>query len=172
MSNDYNKKAPVEAGANRRSDLNQYGTHSSNWDRQLQDRMDQSGAPRGGRNIEMVKLACDIVWAGLLTENEYSLKIKDGFPEGWQTRVPKMMVPTGTMTSPQEVAEPVAIDGWTCGSIRRADTHTGRGFSGKRLIKEIEQGKFGQIFTYTNAQNSSEVIFYLLLINLSYSNFG
>ena len=109
MSNDYNKKAPVEAGANRRSDLNQYGTHSSNWDRQLQDRMDQSGAPRGGRNIEMVKLACDIVWAGLLTENEYSLKIKDGFPEGWQTRVPKMMVPTGTMTSPQEVAKVIAF---------------------------------------------------------------
>ena len=45
----------------------------------------------------------------VLTENEYTLKIKDGFPEDWQTRVPKMMVPTGTMTSPEEVAKVVAF---------------------------------------------------------------
>jgi NAD(P)-dependent dehydrogenase (short-subunit alcohol dehydrogenase family) len=45
----------------------------------------------------------------VLTENEYSLKIKDGFPEGWQHRVPPMMVPSGTMTKPEEVAKVVAF---------------------------------------------------------------
>ena len=64
------KKTPSAEGANRRSDILKSENHSSTWDRNLQDRMDQSGVPRGGRNIEMVKLACDIVWAGLLTEGE------------------------------------------------------------------------------------------------------
>jgi hypothetical protein len=65
------KKAPAaKAGANRRSDVINSASESSTWDRNLQDRMNQSGAPRGERNIEMVKLACDIVWAGDLTESE------------------------------------------------------------------------------------------------------
>ena len=45
----------------------------------------------------------------VLTENEYSLKIDDGFPEDWQHRVPKTMVPSGTMTKPEEVAKVVAF---------------------------------------------------------------
>jgi NAD(P)-dependent dehydrogenase (short-subunit alcohol dehydrogenase family) len=45
----------------------------------------------------------------VLTENEYTLKISDGFPEGWQNRVPKQMVPTGTMTKPEEVAKVIAF---------------------------------------------------------------
>lgn len=45
----------------------------------------------------------------VLTENEYTLKIKDGFPEGWPAMVPPMMVPSGTMTKPEEVAEVIAF---------------------------------------------------------------
>ena len=45
----------------------------------------------------------------VLTENEYDLKISDGFPEGWQHDVPKMMVPSGKMSSPQEVAKVIAF---------------------------------------------------------------
>ena len=45
----------------------------------------------------------------VLTDNEYTLKIKDGFPEGWQHKVPKMMVPTGTMTKPEEVAKVIVF---------------------------------------------------------------
>jgi len=45
----------------------------------------------------------------ILTDNEYSLKISDGFPEGWDKDVPKMMVPTGKMSSPQEVAKIIAF---------------------------------------------------------------
>ena len=45
----------------------------------------------------------------ILTENEYTLKISDGFPEGWQHDLPKMMVPTGTMSSPEEVARIIAF---------------------------------------------------------------
>ena len=70
MSNSKRKSPTAEAGANRRSDLIKSANDPSTWDRNLQERMDQPGVPRGGRNVEMVKLACDIVWAGLLTESE------------------------------------------------------------------------------------------------------
>lgn len=45
----------------------------------------------------------------VLTENEYTLKIKDGFPEGWPAMLPKTMCPTGTMTKPEEVAKVIAF---------------------------------------------------------------
>ena len=45
----------------------------------------------------------------VLTENEYTLKIKDGFPEGWPEQVPPLMVPSGTMTKPEEVAKVIAF---------------------------------------------------------------
>jgi len=45
----------------------------------------------------------------VLTENEYILKIKDGSPEGWHERVSPMMVPSGTMTRPEEVAKVIAF---------------------------------------------------------------
>ena len=66
----YKKAGAGTPAINRRSDVINSASESSTWDRNLQDRMDQSGAPRGERNIEMVKLACDIVWAGDLTESE------------------------------------------------------------------------------------------------------
>ena len=45
----------------------------------------------------------------VLTENEYRLKIKDGFPEGWPESVPPLMVPRGVMTKPEEVAKVVVF---------------------------------------------------------------
>lgn len=45
----------------------------------------------------------------VLTDNEYTLKISDGFSEGWPEQVPPMMVPTGTMTGPEQVAKVIAF---------------------------------------------------------------
>ncbi len=39
-----------------------------------------------------------------LTANEYALKMKDGLPDDWPTRLPKSVAPSGRIHSPEEVA--------------------------------------------------------------------
>ena len=39
-----------------------------------------------------------------LTANEYELKMKDGLPDDWPTRLPKSVAPSGRIHSPEEVA--------------------------------------------------------------------
>jgi NAD(P)-dependent dehydrogenase (short-subunit alcohol dehydrogenase family) len=39
-----------------------------------------------------------------LTPNEYQLKIKDGLPGDWPTKIPKVFAPSGRLLSPEEIA--------------------------------------------------------------------
>jgi len=39
-----------------------------------------------------------------LTANEYELKIKDGLPDDWPTKIPKVFAPSGRLLSPEEIA--------------------------------------------------------------------
>jgi len=39
-----------------------------------------------------------------LTPNEYALKLKDGLPEDWPTKLPKGVAPSGRIHSPEEIA--------------------------------------------------------------------
>ena len=45
----------------------------------------------------------------VLTPNEYQLKITDGMPPGWSELLPAEFVPTGKMTTPEQVAAHVAF---------------------------------------------------------------
>ena len=45
----------------------------------------------------------------VLTDNEYTLKISDGLPEGWPDLIPPLMVPRREMTKPEEVAKVIAF---------------------------------------------------------------
>jgi NAD(P)-dependent dehydrogenase (short-subunit alcohol dehydrogenase family) len=39
-----------------------------------------------------------------LTSNEFALKLKEGFPEDWPSKLPKSVAPSGRIHSPEEVA--------------------------------------------------------------------
>jgi NAD(P)-dependent dehydrogenase (short-subunit alcohol dehydrogenase family) len=39
-----------------------------------------------------------------LTPNEYQLKMKEGLPKDWPTRIPKEFAPSGRLLSPEEIA--------------------------------------------------------------------
>lgn len=39
-----------------------------------------------------------------LTPNEYALKIREGLPEDWPTRLPKTSAPSGSLLSPEQIA--------------------------------------------------------------------
>jgi NAD(P)-dependent dehydrogenase (short-subunit alcohol dehydrogenase family) len=39
-----------------------------------------------------------------LTPNEYELKRKEGLPDDWPTKVPKIFAPSGRLLSPEDVA--------------------------------------------------------------------
>lgn len=40
----------------------------------------------------------------VLTENEYRLKLKDGLPEDWPTRLPRSVAPSGGLVTPETIA--------------------------------------------------------------------
>ena len=40
----------------------------------------------------------------VLTDNEYQLKLKDGLPEDWPDRLPKVTAPSGSLVSPETIA--------------------------------------------------------------------
>jgi len=40
----------------------------------------------------------------VLTPNEYALKMSEGLPEGWHTKVPKTYAPSGRLMSPADIA--------------------------------------------------------------------
>lgn len=44
-----------------------------------------------------------------LTENEYALKIREGLPEDWPTRLPKNEAPSGRLIAPEEIAAIAAL---------------------------------------------------------------
>ena len=66
----------------------------------------------------------------VLTENEYVIKRKDGLPEGWPDQLSEMEIPSGKMTSPEQIAEAVAF--WI--------SDKSRPFSG--TVMELEQYPF------------------------------
>jgi NAD(P)-dependent dehydrogenase (short-subunit alcohol dehydrogenase family) len=45
----------------------------------------------------------------VLTENEYETKRKDGLPEGWPEKLSQTEIPSGRMTTPEEVASVVSF---------------------------------------------------------------
>ncbi|MCA9150539.1 MAG: SDR family oxidoreductase [Planctomycetales bacterium] len=66
----------------------------------------------------------------VLTENEYHVKLKDGLPEGWPEQLSEIEIPSGKMTSPEQIAEAVAF--WI--------SDRSRPFSG--TVMELEQYPF------------------------------
>jgi len=54
----------------------------------------------GAEGIQVNQL--NVGWT--LTPNEFALKLKDGFPPDWPTKLPKSVVPSGRIHSPEEVA--------------------------------------------------------------------
>ncbi len=54
----------------------------------------------GGEGIQVNQL--NVGWT--LTPNEFELKLKDGLPPDWPTKLPKSVAPSGRIHSPEEVA--------------------------------------------------------------------
>lgn len=54
----------------------------------------------GAEGIQINQL--NVGWT--LTRNEYALKLKDGLPEDWPTKLPKSVAPSGRLHSPEEIA--------------------------------------------------------------------
>ncbi len=54
----------------------------------------------GGEGIQINQL--NVGWT--LTPNEYALKLKDGLPKDWPSRLPKSVAPSGRIHSPEEIA--------------------------------------------------------------------
>jgi len=45
----------------------------------------------------------------VLTENEYETKLKDGLPAGWPDKLTEIEIPSGKMTTPQQIASVVSF---------------------------------------------------------------
>lgn len=45
----------------------------------------------------------------VLTEGEHALRVREGFPEDWPTRLPAHAVPSGRLLAPEEIAAVVAL---------------------------------------------------------------
>jgi NAD(P)-dependent dehydrogenase (short-subunit alcohol dehydrogenase family) len=45
----------------------------------------------------------------VLTEGEYALRVREGFPADWPSRLPAATVPSGRLIAPEEIAEIVAL---------------------------------------------------------------
>ncbi len=54
----------------------------------------------GGEGIQVNQL--NVGWT--LTPNEFALKLRDGLPPDWPTKLPKSVAPSGRIHSPEEVA--------------------------------------------------------------------
>lgn len=54
----------------------------------------------GGEGIQVNQL--NVGWT--LTPNEYELKLKDGLPKDWPSKLPKSVAPSGRIHSPEEIA--------------------------------------------------------------------
>ncbi len=74
----------------------------------------------------------------VLTENEYRYKMEDGLPEGWPEKLTASEIPSGTMTTPEQVAEVVAY--WLSerskpfsGTVIELEQYP---FSGRNLTRE------------------------------------
>lgn len=55
----------------------------------------------GAEGIQINQL--NVGWT--LTPNEFALKLKDGLPHDWPTKLPKSVAPSGRIHSPEEVAQ-------------------------------------------------------------------
>ena len=68
----------------------------------LSKNLANSLAPRGIRLFHF-----NVGW--VLTENEYDYKIADGLPENWPENLPAAQIPSGKMTSPDQIASVVCF---------------------------------------------------------------
>ncbi len=59
------------------------------------------GDALGAENIRVNQL--NVGWT--VTENEHFLKLEEGYPEGWQSHVPKLYAPSGRLLQPDDIAK-------------------------------------------------------------------